>query len=366
MKIILLAGGPRGGLDLFQSLLDGHEEILQFPGIIYVNDKLKKILSNKYKEKIAKNFIKEYPNFFDSRKSKIERHYMLGEKKKQFYRVDKKKFIKKFILLSKKNFFKNSSFQNLFLLHMAYDQGNNSKKKKILVINAHIIPFIFNFEKIFKGVKFEIIHTIRHPLSAISSTLKNWLKFKNGIYLKPKELYYNLETMVFGIQKLKKLNKKIYIIQLENLHQKLNLVMQHFCKIYDLKFKKCLRKSTYHNLKWWGDKISGKDLNGINKKFKISYDLDYFEEKDLSYLKFVLENILRKYNYKINVSRKAELHLKPLRCELISWKKTIQNKQIKHFLSIFYFYIKRILKFNKFFIKNISLPNSILLKNKII
>ena len=60
--------------------------------------------------------------------------------------------------------------------------------------------------------------------------------------------------MVFGIQELKKLDKKIYIVQLE-ISSKINLVMQHFCKIYDLKFKNCLRKSTYHNLKWWGDKI---------------------------------------------------------------------------------------------------------------
>ena len=182
MKVILLVGGPRGGLDLFQSLLDGHEEILQFPGIIYVNDKLKEILSNKSKEKIAKCFIKEYPSFFDSRKSKIERHYMLGEKKRQFYKVDKKKFVRKFISLSKKNLYQNKVFQNLYLLHMAYDQSN--KKKKILVINAHIIPFIFSFEKIFKNINFEIIHTIRHPLSAISSTLKNWLKFKKTLLIK--------------------------------------------------------------------------------------------------------------------------------------------------------------------------------------
>ena len=51
MKVILLVGGPRGGLDLFQSLLDGHEEILQFPGIIFVNNKLKEILSNKSQKK---------------------------------------------------------------------------------------------------------------------------------------------------------------------------------------------------------------------------------------------------------------------------------------------------------------------------
>ena len=363
MRLILLAAGPRGGLDLFQSLLDNHDEILQFPGIIYINEKLRKILSHRSKKKIAQDFIKEYLSFFDSRKSNIERHYMLGDKKNQFYKIDKKKFIERFILLSKKNFlYKDKLFQNLFLLHLAYDLTNN-KKKKLLVINAHIIPYVFNFEKLFKGINYEIIHTIRNPLSAMSSTLKNWLKFKNGVYLKPKELFYNLDTIVFGIQKLKKLKKKIYIIQLENLHQKLNLVMLHFCKIYNLKFKKCLRKSTYHNLKWWGDKISGKDLNGINKNFKISYNLDFFEEGDLEYLKYILDDILKKYNYEINTSRKSALHLKPLKCELISWKNTIKNKQIKHFFSIIYHYLKRILKFNKFFIKNITLPNTILLKN---
>jgi len=140
------------------------------------------------------------------------------------------------------------------------------------------------------------------------------------------------------------------------------LVMLHFCKIYNLKFKKCLRKSTYHNLKWWGDKVSGKDLNGINKNFKISYNLDFFEERDLGYFKYTLDDILKKYNYKIDISRKAMPHLKPLKCELISWKKIIKNKQIKHSFSIIYFYLKRILKFNKFFIKNITLPNTILLK----
>ena len=129
MRLILLAAGPRGGLDLFQSLLDNHDEILQFPGIIYINEKLRKILSHRSKKKIAQDFIKEYLSFFDSRKSNIERHYMLGDKKNQFYKIDKKKFIERFILLSKKNFlYKDKLFQNLFLLHLAYDLTNNKKK----------------------------------------------------------------------------------------------------------------------------------------------------------------------------------------------------------------------------------------------
>ena len=87
MKIILLAGGPRSGIDLFHSLLDNHREILQFPGVLYIDQKLKKILSQSSKKKIAREFIKEYINFFDSRKLKIERHHQLGKKKNKFYKV---------------------------------------------------------------------------------------------------------------------------------------------------------------------------------------------------------------------------------------------------------------------------------------
>ena len=42
MKIIvLLAGMTRGGIDLFQSLLDNHPQISQLPGKFYVDDFLK-------------------------------------------------------------------------------------------------------------------------------------------------------------------------------------------------------------------------------------------------------------------------------------------------------------------------------------
>ena len=37
----------------FQSLLDGHSQVLQLPGIIYVNDDLIRILSIKSKKKLS-------------------------------------------------------------------------------------------------------------------------------------------------------------------------------------------------------------------------------------------------------------------------------------------------------------------------
>ena len=94
--------GARAGAEFFQSLLDGHKQILQIPGILHVNDELIKVLSIKSKKKLAEEFIKKYAYYFDSRKSNIERHNMLGLKKKSFYKVNKNFFIKKFLKFSKK------------------------------------------------------------------------------------------------------------------------------------------------------------------------------------------------------------------------------------------------------------------------
>ena len=63
MKVIVLMAGSRAGLEFFQSLLDSHEEVLQLPGILYIDANLIKILSIKSKESLAKEFINQYPNF---------------------------------------------------------------------------------------------------------------------------------------------------------------------------------------------------------------------------------------------------------------------------------------------------------------
>ena len=101
MKTILLVAGSRAGVEFFQSLLEGHTQILQFPGIIQTNKKLFKILSFKNPNSISSNFINNYPHFFDSRLNVRERHYMLGDDKKQYYQVDKEKFKINFLKIGK-------------------------------------------------------------------------------------------------------------------------------------------------------------------------------------------------------------------------------------------------------------------------
>ncbi len=366
MKIIILVAGARAGLEFFQSLLDGHKEVLQLPGTIHFNKSLIKLLSIKSKEKLAKEFIKQYPLFFDSRKSYVERHNMLGNNKSSFFIIDKQKFIKNFINLNRgKKKYKDKLFNNLYLIHKAYNFKTIKYNEKIFIINAHSFEYVKNFNNYFKNLKYEIIHTIRHPYSAITSTIKNWLRYKNGSVLTPNQLYHNLENIFFGISNLQKLKKKIYIIQLENLHVNFNVVMNKFCKMYNLKFSKVLRKSTFHNLKWWGDKISGKNLNGINNKFKASYDLNYFSSKDILYYQKLYKNEFKKYHYKKLSGRILHYCFSPLKCEYMVWKNTITNFRIKHIFSIPIFFLKRIIFFNFILKNNSKLPPSIgLAKNE--
>ena len=81
MKLILLTAGGRAGSDFFHSLLDEHSQILQFPGSLRVDKNLKLILETKDLKRKAELFIKFYPEFFNSKKNKLERWNKLGEKK---------------------------------------------------------------------------------------------------------------------------------------------------------------------------------------------------------------------------------------------------------------------------------------------
>ena len=135
MKIILAVGGSRAGLEFFLSLLDGHTEILQFPGTIRGNKKLIHILSHNNSSDISSNFIKNYQHFFDSRLSTFERHNMLGDDKNQYYLVDKEKF--------KKNFFE--IYKNRQKSLMSYRKNTYLKKQKqksYQILNYKIVIFL--------------------------------------------------------------------------------------------------------------------------------------------------------------------------------------------------------------------------------
>lgn len=97
MKIVVaLSASTRGGIDFFQSLLDKHTQISQFPGELYIDELIAEFKYMKSVDEISNTFIKKYQRYFDSSSSIIERHNCLGEKKNQSYKVCTSSFKKYF------------------------------------------------------------------------------------------------------------------------------------------------------------------------------------------------------------------------------------------------------------------------------
>ena len=50
------------------------------------------------------------------------------------------------------------------------------------------------------------------------------------------------------------------------------------------------KNSTYFNQEWWGDEISGKDLNSVNENFQINFESKIFYERDIKFIVTDLKN----------------------------------------------------------------------------
>jgi len=354
MKIFCILGLGRSGVDFLQSLFDSHPNISQFPGYFFYDQFWKEIESVENPEIIAETFIKRHQRFFNSKIYLIERHNQLGDWKNDSFIINKNKFKKKFIELQK-IISKRSILINLHCAY-SYASGEDIKKKKIIVINIHNINHLKNI----KDLDFEIFFSIRHPISSLSSGFKHWLNYS------PKNvdnwfLNYQINRIYNGIKNCLALKKKIYIVRLDLLHTKNKSIMMKICKKMKIKYNKILSKSTYHNLRWWGDKLSNKYLNGINNNFKDTYDSNFFFNKDIQYLEFYLTPFIKKYKLK-NFSKAKIMKFKkilPLKIELILWKKLIYNFNFTQIFLIPFYWAKRIILIEKSYNKKINYPEMI-------
>ena len=244
------------------------------------------------------------------------------------------------------------------------------KNKKIIFIHTHLLSYTKNFVRIFKLKNIEIIHTIRNPISSINSSVKNWLRYKNGKYFFAKDLYFQFDILFNGIENLLKVRKKILIVQLEKLHDDRKKVVMDFCRIFNLKYERCLMNSTFFGFKWWGDKISSKLINDSTKKKDLKINKNLFYDRDIKFLESLAVDIINYYNYKLTFNNITNFYfnLFPMKCELLTWKNILKHKRINkvsliaicyHALTIPYFFLKRIILINKFFIKYKYLPYSL-------
>ena len=377
MKVLLLVAGGRAGSDLFHSLLDEHSQILQFPGMLAINRNFLDLINLKNYHEIPVRFTKLYPLFFNSKLDKMDRHNSLGKNRKKFYKVNTNVFIKNFLRLVRKRKI-SRKFDIVKYLHYAYflTRKKKIKNKKIIFIHTHVISFTKDFVKIFKLKDFEIIFTIRNPISSFNSSVRNGLRYANGVCFFAKDLYIKFDLVFNGIADLLKLRKKFLIVQLEKLHDDRKKVVMDFCRIFNLKYERCLMNSTYFGFKWWGDKTSNKLINDSKKKKDLKINKNLFYDRDIKFLEFLAVDIINYYNYKLNFKNITNFYFNffPMKSELLTWKNTLKHNRIKHILNIPYFllkgiyliglnipyfFLKRIVFINKFFIKYKYLPYSL-------
>ena len=298
---------------------------------------------------------------------------IVWEKKEiNFLKSIKKKFIKGFLkLMNKKKISKIDIVKNL---HIAYSiaKGDKKREKKILFIHTHLVSWTKEFVKTINSKDTSIIHIIRHPLASIYAPIRTWLDYKNGDSFFSRELHFQLDLVFNGIFDLMKINdlmklKKVYIIQYEKLHWENEYVMRKFCKIFKIKYEKCLKSSTQLGLKWWGDVGSKRWISGLNKNYKINIDKNYFFNRDLEFFQFLMSRIIKYYNYDFMFPRrKIYFNFLPMKCELLVWKNSFKHLRWKQIFSIPVFYLIRILLINKFTMQNKKLPYSIGLKKNMV
>tara|TARA_B100001057_G_scaffold495145_1_gene593424 strand:- start:897 stop:1967 length:1071 start_codon:yes stop_codon:yes gene_type:complete len=345
MELFVLITGGRTGSGFFHSILDGHSEISSLPGEFFFDDFIDKVRNEKNLPKIARVFFNENKYLFNSKLEKFDRLGELGEKRNEAFKISYSKFQEYFVKIYKN---KTRNKMNLLIsIHLAYSAANkeNYKKKKIILLHLH---HIHRINKI-SDLNFKIFYTIRDPLANISAFFLNWTNFKGKI-IDPWSQYYNLSRTVDGINKMTKLNKQIYVIRLEDLHKKNKIIVNKVCKILNLKKEKILFRSTFLKKKWWGDKATKKYLNGVNKNFKNTINLELFFERDIYFLQKILKTYIAKFGYKrISCKKKNFMRIFfPMKLELIIFKDNLKKFNLLELLRSLIYYLKRVFLFINF------------------
>jgi hypothetical protein len=355
MKIFCIVGFGRSGMDFLQSLFDNHPQISQFPGYFSFYEFYKLIIYEKNIKIISEIFINQYPHYFDSRLNKIEKHNKLGPKKNEHYLVNKEIFKKNFINLQKKKLINKKNI--LINLHFAYSSsiGKDVKLIKIIIINAHQINNLDGLNKL----NYKILFMLRNPITSLNSGIKNWMNYNNK-NLTPWFLFFQIKRIFTSLKEAITLNKKIYVIKLNDLHTKSHKTIKSLAKIMGIYLDKSLKISSYHGKIWWGDMLSVKNLKGFNRKYKDSYDKNIFFEQDIKCIEYYLKPLIKKYEFDSFSKNKIKfIKILPLKCEILVWKNVLLNLMIKEIFYIPYYWMKRIFIMNINIHKNLKYPKKI-------
>lgn len=283
MKYLFLVSGGRNGSLFFQSLLDGHPEVLQFPGIFLLDEFLDKIqLTGNSRmpdsEVVAKMFIDSYPEFFDSRLNPLHRMGALGRDRNEHLEVSTSKFLELYVSAAGRE---NSSLVSIVdNLHAAWSlaAGENLGEKKVTLIHIHHALRIERVQRFIKGLEFRVVFMERDILPSLASEYNGWRRYEqtySGKDLALDSYSWMLNRKLLEPIRVAQLDSRAFSILLEELHRNSREVLSEFCKTMKLSFAPSMLVSTFGGKLWWGDQL-GEMKNGLNSDFRYTLNQDEF------------------------------------------------------------------------------------------
>ena len=385
LRIFCIVATPRSGSDYFQSLLDGHPEVLTFNGSVglYVGLFPKINFNNANKQNInlsITKFINIYHDWLCTKNDNSEGKNKMGKSKNEFININLNRFkYAMFNYLNLEGFTKkNFSLAVYFAYNIAL--GLNFKNKKILLMHPHNLDELVHFSKDFRKSKY--IFTIRDQRAAYLSTIYNLADRYPNRFFNLRHHYITMYRCLVHSNYGEKLKLKYTCIRLEDLPHKKTLFS--ISKFLNIKFKNSLLVSTFAGKIWNGDSSQKKIYKD---KWKKNRTYNNWKEKIKKRDKLILNTlffpILKHYNYeKVNVScldylkcfifiyLPMEFEIKVLKKNILSIiSKKGKIKQLGKFLENLYFFLRRVLiclKFYLFNLFNVKKINSKYIKIKIL
>ena len=288
MKIILIGGGRKSGTTVFQSLFDGHKDIVCPPHDLNV-------------------FYAFYPKWSKSnlsRKKLEERLYEVTVKDWIF--AYKKYASKEHLIKIKKelrNYFKKNikkiNFKNInqlfdFTVNLA---SAPFEKKKFIVLKETSSEFILPFLK----KKIYFLNLLRDPRDILSAILAG----QESKYKMINEDYYSIIFSTFFryhlshkiLDNINIKNIKIYNVRFEELVKKPEKVMKFLCRKMNIKFEKILKKPTKNNNFYYGNNLDQLKFFSLSTK-NISRWNRRLDLRSIKYIEMLLSDTIKNNNYK--------------------------------------------------------------------
>lgn len=310
----------RSGSVFFQSLLDGHEQVMMFPAaaLLRYNEFWEKY-NGLNSDELISCFCKSHSGLFDPAVDESWcRLNELGPNKDENIVIDKNQFVlhlKAFVQkqhVTRKNFF--------LALHYAYTlcRGEDIFKKKILVHALHtphredrIKPFMEDFSAA------KMILLVRSPLKTLASFDRHNIKkaktfHGDFIYEFVFKYLIPFDIFVSGFKPHPTLSafcpkEQIRALRLEDIHADSVNILKKVVKWLGISYTDTLLKSTFGGKLWWGDISLGFYVNGFSSHIQSDKADESYHSIDVFVLGFLLEDIFINYGYPAPYSYKGIL-----------------------------------------------------------